>query len=43
MATGGNQIRLGLDAISIVIDDTLTTLAELAMNGPFNEAEFFSG
>ena len=39
----GNQIRLSLDAVRIVVNNPAAALAELIVNHPFNPLEFFGG
>jgi hypothetical protein len=41
--SGGNQIRLGFHAMSVVINHAPASLAELPVDGLLNEQEFFSG
>jgi hypothetical protein len=40
---GGNQIRLGLDAVSVVVNNSAAALAELFVNGPLDSLEFLGG
>jgi hypothetical protein len=40
---GSNQIRLRLDAVSVVVNDPTAALAELVVNGPFDSLEFLGG
>ena len=38
---GGNQIRLGLDAVSVVVNNPAAALAKLAVDGLLDFHEFF--
>lgn len=40
---GSDQIRLGLDAVSVVVNNPAAALAELVVNGPFDPPEFLGG
>ncbi len=40
---GGDQIRFRLDAVSVVINNSTASLAELVVYGPFDLPEFLGG